>query len=145
MASFQNQQCSTISLNGLGDFFFDFGVVQDIITGGASGSPFIFADLTHGGWLPKAFFDALTAGGGSFIIGVTFTFVFTVGPPTNTPTDIDGNGKLDVAFREIYYNDNFSWADDGATNVDVESVALHEASGRTTEEPHGGGRLTHVH
>jgi len=42
-------------------------------------------------------------------------------------TDIDGNGKGDTAFREIYYDPSFAWKDDGVSNVDVETVALHEA------------------
>ena len=35
--------------------------------------------------------------------------------------------RFDVAFREIYYNDNFSWAANGTNHIDVETVALHEA------------------
>ena len=58
-------------------------------------------------------------------VGVAFTFGFT--DSGGAFTDIDGNGKLDTAFREIYYDPSFSWADDGSSNVDVETVALHEA------------------
>ena len=37
----------------------------------------------------------------------------------------DNNGKNDVWFREIYSNDEFSWAD--GDHYDVETVSLHEA------------------
>ncbi len=123
MNTWDSQTCSTIPLSAVGSYGFDFGVVQNILGfGGAAGA---YADLTHAGWLPAAFFDALTQGGSGFILGVTFTFIFTDG--SGGFTDIDGNGRGDTAFREIYYNDAFSWADDGSNNVDVESVALHEA------------------
>jgi hypothetical protein len=80
----------------------------------AGTSPFVFADVQHAGW-------QVDFGGG--ILGVTFTFIWV---DANGPTDIDGNGKLDTAFREIYYDSGFPWADDGSTNIDVESVAVHE-------------------
>ena len=71
--------------------------------------------MQHASWR-----DINFAGG---ILGVTFTFVFV---DVNGPTDVDSNGRLDTAFREIYYDPSFSWADDGVTNIDVESVAVHE-------------------
>ena len=72
-----------------------------------------FADVTHGGW---------TAAFAPPTLGVTFTFIWTVG---GVATDIDNNGKTDTAIREIYYSDNFVW--NIGTNIDVETVALHEA------------------
>jgi hypothetical protein len=51
------------------------------------------------------------------------------------PTDIDNNGKLDVAFREILYNDAFTWNVNG--NIDIETVALHE-SGHGLSQGHFG-------
>jgi len=109
-------------------------VVQFIFSAGGSGSEFVFADLSHAGWLPGPFFDFLVPGGSVFILGVTLTFVFI---DASGFTDIDSNGKFDTAFREIYYNDAFSWADDGATNIDVETVALHEA-GHGLSQAHFG-------
>jgi hypothetical protein len=42
--------------------------------------------------------------------------------------DLDGDGKLDATFREIFYNDTFEWGIDVGTDpFDVETVALHEA------------------
>lgn len=52
-------------------------------------------------------------------------------------TDIDDNGKLDAAFREIYYDPSPNWADDGVTDFDVEAVALHEA-GHGLSQAHFG-------
>lgn len=106
--------CSDPALAQNPDFGIDVGVVAFIF--GFGGSPFIFADIQHAGWR-----DINFAGG---ILGVTFTFGFVDG--SGNFTDIDNNGKLDAAFREIYYDPSFSWADDGASNIDVETVALHE-------------------
>lgn len=108
----------------------DSGADPDLIDGivlnnpARIGTP--FADITHAGWLPGSFFNAIAPKGGSFILGVTFTFIFV---DNGVPTDVDGDKRNDVAFREIYYNRNFGWGGDGAhaINVDIESVATHEA------------------
>ncbi len=136
MATWEGVTCSTIPLNDLGDINFDLGVVQFLLGfGGVNG---LAADITHAGFLPGAFFDAIVPGGSTFILGVTFTFIFVSGPD---PTDIDNNGKLDTAFREIYYNDNFNWVINqnipGFPDFDVETVALHEA-GHGLSQAHFG-------
>jgi len=119
MTTWDNVTCSTIPLTDIGDFNVDLGFVQFLQGfGGLDG--FLF-DITHGGFLPGPFWDTIAPGGSGFILGATFTFIWTDGPPT----DIDNNGKLDTAFREIYYNDAFPWFTDG-TAFDVETVALHE-------------------
>lgn len=111
----------------------DLGYVQNLF--GFGGLPFFLNDITHGGFLPGLFFDAVAPpNGGTFILGATFTFVWLDG--SGNYTDIDNNNKLDVAFREIYYNDNFSWAVDRST-FDVETVALHEA-GHGLSQAHFG-------
>jgi methylmalonyl-CoA mutase cobalamin-binding subunit len=86
-----------------------------------------FADITQAGWLSRPFFDALAPNGSSFILGVTFSFVFV--DANNVPTDIDHDGRQDVAFREIYYNQRFFWTTDPTFTggVDVQSVATHES------------------
>ena len=112
VTTWDNVNCSTLPLTFAPDFGVDIGVVAFL--NGLGGSPFIVADVQHAG-----FRDINFAGG---ILGVTFTFVFVSGP---NPTDIDGNGKFDTAFAEIYYDPSFPWKDDG-TNIDVETVALHE-------------------
>jgi hypothetical protein len=87
------------------------------------GPGYPFADITHGGWTP-AFLPPT--------LGVTFTFIWTVG---GLPTDINNDGKTDTAIREIYYSDNFVW--NIGANIDVETVALHEA-GHGLSQAHFG-------
>ncbi len=96
----------------------DLGYVQYLLGfGGLAGWG---ADITHAGWLPGAFFDLVETGGSSYILGVTFTFIWT---GAGGPTDIDRNGKADVAFREIYYNDAFLWSVSGPAWYDAESTS----------------------
>lgn len=120
MATWQNELCSDIPLTGFGPYPYDFGYVQYLY--GFGGMPAFYADVTHAGWLPAGFFNAIAPPNGSAsILGVTFTFVWV---EDGEPTDIDGNGKSDVAFREIYYNDRFGWKVNGT--YDIETIALHE-------------------
>jgi hypothetical protein len=122
MATWDAQTCSTLPISRNPDFGDDIGYVA-FFFGPGTGGPGIFADVQHAGWLDLDF--------GAGILGVTFTLVFS------PLTDIDGNGKVDVAFREIYYDPSFSWADDGGTNFHVEAVALHEA-GHGLSQAHFG-------
>jgi hypothetical protein len=83
------------------------------------------ADLVQAGWQPPAFFDAIAPDGSDFILGATFTFIFT--DDDGNPTDIDGNGRADVALKEIYYTPSFLWTNRGApTGIDFFSVIAHE-------------------
>lgn len=100
---------------------------------GFGGSTDYLADVTHNGWLPRDFFDLLAENGGDFILGATFTIVFT--DENGDLIDLDNNGKYDIAWREIYYNDEFGW-NDGST-FDVETIALHEA-GHGLSQAHFG-------
>jgi hypothetical protein len=114
MTTWDNVNCSTIPINAVGNPGTDIGVIESL--NGLGGSPFWYADLTHAGWLPGGILAPST-------IAVTFTFVWT--DSFGNPTDLDNNGKADVAFREILYNDAFAWQINA--NIDVETVALHEA------------------
>lgn len=109
------------------DFFLGFGGL-----GGNFVRPFVTDDIVHAGWVPEGILGENT-------IGVTFTFQF-VDPDTGEPTDIDNDGKIDAAFREIYYNDAFDWAIDA--NIDVETVALHEAGHGLSQGHFGAAFLT---
>lgn len=126
MATWDGEACASIPLVQLPDSGIDWGVVQWLE--GFGGVPYWYADLTHAGWLDRNFFDAVAPpDGGDFILGMTFTFVWLDAPPPDgEPTDIDNNGKEDVAFREIYYNNAFTWGIDTALPIDVETVVLHE-------------------
>jgi len=90
---------------------------------GYSGSMDYVADIVHAGWMEADFFDMLAPEGSTFILAATFTLVFT--DENGNPTDMNNDGRLDVAWREIYYNDAFSWSD--GARYDVETIALHEA------------------
>lgn len=135
MQTWQDVQCSEIPLVENTSFpaDLDLGIVQYFL--GFGGANFWLADITHAGWLPRSFFDSLATGGGDYIIGVTFTYVWVDG---GMPTDIDNNDKMDVALREIYYNNNFSWAIDALySDIDVESIVLHE-TGHGLSQAHFG-------
>jgi hypothetical protein len=126
MATWNGVNCSTIPITKLPDIpGLDIGLVESLL--GQPGGPFFLADITHAGWLPA---NVLPPN----VIGVTFTFIF-IDPATGAPSDIDNNGKADVAFREILYNDRFVWSING--NIDVQTVALHE-SGHGLSQGHFG-------
>jgi hypothetical protein len=127
--SWEDLNCSTLPLVANPDFGIDIGLVA--FQNGLGGSPFVFADVQHAGWR-----DINFAGG---ILGVTFTFVFIDG--SGNPTDIDGNGKADVALREIYYDPSFSWATNGTANIDVQSIAVHEIGHGLSQGHFGTVRL----
>jgi hypothetical protein len=97
------------------------------------------ADLTQVGFLSAAEFPYFAANPN--VLGVAFTLSWVGGD--GELTDIDDNGKPDVAFREIYYNDQFEWADDGVLGergsgyVDLPAVATHEV-GHGLSQAHFG-------
>lgn len=127
METWDGVTCSDLAVTRNPSFGLDVGRVAFILSGGAVGSPFNFADVQHAGWRDLDF------GGG--VLGVTFTFVFI--DAQGNLTDADGDGQADVSLREIYYDPSFAWADDGVSNVDVETVALHEA-GHGLSQAHFG-------
>jgi hypothetical protein len=108
------------------DSFFGFGKF---------GTPFL-ADIVNAGWLPREYFEAVGGpGGGRGILAFSVTFIFI--EDDGTPTDVDGDNRLDSALNEVYYNDTFGdrrsdragnpWGIDVALpGIDVETVALHE-------------------
>lgn len=129
--------CSNFPIVKVTDSGADPDLIDGIVFEDASqvGTP--FADITHAGWYPAAFFDALAPQGSTFILGATFTFYFT--DANDDPTDINNDHKGDAAFRETYYNDAFEWGidTDNSSAIDVETVALHE-SGHGLSQGHFG-------
>jgi hypothetical protein len=122
MNTWNTVPCANIPLVQVNDYGIDLGYVQWLV--GMGGVPGWLADITHAGWLPKIFFDIIGGpGGGNSILGATFTFIWI--DSNGDPTDMDGNGKQDVAFREVYYNDNFNWGID-IRYFDIETVVAHE-------------------
>jgi hypothetical protein len=129
MLRWQNQPtCGAPAVTKVAYTGADPDLIDGIVLEDASriGTP--FADITQAGWLSRTFFDKLAPNGSHFILGATFTFVFT--NDKGVPTDIDRDGRQDVAFREIYYNaGGFYWTTDATFTggVDVQSVATHES------------------
>ncbi len=112
-------------------YAFILGFVED-------SSLLYLADIIHTGWWSKDLFDAAwQPGGGDSILAFTATFIFI--DSTANPTDVNSDHYLDIAFAEIYYNDNFGdpsgsqpllpWGInvDLPGGIDVETVALHES------------------
>lgn len=84
------------------------------------------ADIVHAGWLPAGYFERVTGPGGAETV-VAFSVTFIYVDHEGRPTDLDGDGHLDTAHNEIYYNQGFSWLAGGnGSGMDVQSVALHE-------------------
>jgi hypothetical protein len=84
------------------------------------------ADVVSGGWLPPDFFDRVTGpGGGQTVVALSVTFIYV--DRNGVPSDIDGDGYLDTAHSEVYFNQGFAWTA-GAPGivVDPTTVALHE-------------------
>lgn len=138
MDEWQGIGCSSLPITNLGAINEDLGFVQ-FLSGTGGGLPFPLFDITHGGWLPGEFFEAVRPGGASGILGITFTFDF-IDPSTGELTDIDRNGKADTAFREIYMNDSFAWEignQKGGSAYDIEAVMFHE-QGHSLSQAHFG-------
>lgn len=87
------------------------------------------ADITHGGWINRNFFNVIAPGGANYVLGVAFFWGFT--DQNGNLTDIDNNGRADLSFVEIYYNRGFGWSplgeQENAQNIDIESIVKHES------------------
>ena len=83
------------------------------------------ADIVHSGWQAASWFRTLAGGtSGNSIIGVTISFAFT--NAQGAYTDIDRNGKADLRFSELFYNNRFYWGNGAANVVDTYSIVAHE-------------------
>ena len=123
MNTWEAVRCSNLSIDKVNDTGADPDVVDGLVGFGGIGTT--FADITHAGWYPAAFFDALVPGGSQFILAATLPFAFTDG--AGNFTDIDHDGNADYQFAEIYYNDAFAWGiGQNFPFSDVEGTSLHE-------------------
>ena len=107
------------------------------------------ADINDVGFVPGEFFELVFGPGSSqTTIGVTVTFTFIQigqnGLPVldangnAIPTDIDGDGRWDTAFKEVWFNDALQYSSTGAPGrIDIQSTALHE-HGHALELGHYG-------
>lgn len=125
--------CSELGLTKIGAIPAPIGIVAAFFGFPSIGA--IVADVEHLGFMPAEFFDVLAEGGSDFILGVTFTLIWT--DDEDNPVDTNGDGLADAAVREIYYNDNFTWMD--GTNIDLETVALHEMGHGLSQAHFGTG------
>lgn len=124
MATWDEQKCSDLGLNGrdVGDTGYTQGVL-------GLGPVDISGDVMQAGFFPALFFDLVAPNGSANILGVTFTWTFTGG-------DTNNDGYSDTAFRDIYYNDAFTWQASGGS-YDIQTVAFHEA-GHGLSQAHFG-------
>lgn len=144
MTTWDDVQCSELGLDEVATGA-DLGFVAFL--NGLGGSPVIAADLQHAGWLEVEF--------GGATIAATFTLIWV--DDAGVPTDIDGNGLADVAFREIYYDalcqactplTFWNWEIDDGLNepgqdIDIESIVLHESGHGLSQAHFGIGFTTH--
>jgi hypothetical protein len=127
MATWDGETCSALNITKNVDTGADPDLLDELdpaIPDDGTGGIFA-ADIVHAGWIPTGF--------PTNVIAATFTFIFV--DEDGIPTDIDNNKRADVAWREIYYNDQFLWQING--NIDVETAALHE-SGHGLSQAHYG-------
>lgn len=133
-ATWDNQTCSTLDINERewGGTTFPSAIL-DV---GLPADPYE-ANINIIGFLPGTLFDAvLGAGSSESVLGVTFTFVFV--NPDDSPTDINHDGRDDTAFKEMWFNNDFTWTTTGlGSDIDVQTVALHEI-GHALEMGHFG-------
>lgn len=87
------------------------------------------------GWVPGNIFAAIFGPRvGSSVVGVTFTYGFVTRPGGSELTDVDRDGKGDVAFTEVWFQNappRMSWTTEASTafqttGYDAQSLALHE-------------------
>ncbi len=121
-----DSQCSGVNTTQFAGDSSALGLVENFFLGGGIDLSLIEADITQVGFQGAGPIFAP----GTTTLGVAFTLFWVDGD--GNFTDIDNNGKFDAAVREIYYNDQYEWADDGqgdrGTGIfDFRAVAIHEA------------------
>lgn len=121
------ESCSEIPLVRNDEAPGQAGLVENFFAGGGLNLGLVDADITQLGFRGAGpLFPP-----GSSVLGVTYTLFWT--NSSGQLTDIDGDGRIDAALREIYYNDQFEWSDNGVGGergsgiFDFPSVAIHEA------------------
>lgn len=97
----------------------DVTVFDGLAGDGTIGDPFA-GDIVVAG-----FPTTIDAVFGRDILAFSVTFIFIDG--NGVPTDVDGDGRLDTAHNEIYFNPAFEWTlDVDGSGTDIETTALHE-------------------
>jgi len=96
----------------------DVTVFDYLLGTGGLGDPFA-ADVVVAG-LPAGMSEFF----GPDTLAFSVTFVFVDG--SGVPTDVDGDGNMDTAHNEVYFNRDFVWTTGGGTGFDLETTTLHE-------------------
>lgn len=129
MAKWQTDiDCNGPAIVKIADSGANIDVADDLVFGRRPlGIP--IADITHGGWISRNFFNVIAPGGANYVLGVAIAWVFV--DQSGNPTDIDNNGRYDLSFVEIYYNRGFAWSplgeQENTQNIDIESLVKHES------------------
>lgn len=124
-----SQACAPLSLTELSVNPSSTGAVANYFVTDVVDLSLVQADITQVGFMGAGPVFAE----GTNVLSVSYTLYWF--DEQGQPSDIDGNGKADVAFREIYYNDQYEWSDDGVEGLqpdgtrifDFPTVAIHEA------------------
>ena len=105
-----------------------------IALGGYRNAPGV-VDVGVIGWVPANIFAAIFGPKlGPSVVGVTFTYGFATTPGGTVYTDVDRDGKGDVAFTEVWFQNappRMSWTMEASnafrtTGYDAQTLALHE-------------------
>lgn len=97
----------------------DVTVFDGLAGSGTIGDPF-GADIVVAG-----FSQDISALFGPDTVAFSVTFIFVDG--AGVPTDVDGDGRMDTAHNEIYFNPSFDWTvNRNDAGTDIETTALHE-------------------
>lgn len=125
VATWDNQACSDMMLVENNVNPVSPGLVQNFFNTGLINLALTEADVTQVGFLDGTEFPYFAQNPN--VLGVAFTLSWVDG--SGALTDIDGNGKVDAALREVYYNDDFEWSDAETPppgTIDFPTVAIHE-------------------
>jgi hypothetical protein len=128
MSAWRDLQCSSKPITKVAvPAGTDPDIVDQLVRGQAPSQNYAQpADIVHSGWQPASWFRALAGGAsGDNIIGVTLSFGFT--DNAGNFTDIDRNGKADLAQSELFYNTRFAWGNGALNVVDFYSIITHES------------------
>ncbi|SDD86181.1 hypothetical protein SAMN04488104_10843 [Algoriphagus faecimaris] len=137
-STWKDVTCSDLGIDGIDGIGFPVGLAAFLYN--FPSTPGFISEINHNGWMPAEFFDLIAPPNGSEgIIAVTFTFLAI--DEEGEFVDSNNDGKFDVGFREIYYNDRFIWSNEGL-GIDVETVALHEMGHGLSQEHFGAAFFT---
>jgi len=128
MAAWRGLTCSTKPITKVGvPAGTDPDVFDQLVNGQAPSANYAQpADIVQSGWQTQSWFRTLAGGPlGDNVIGVTIPFAFI--DNAGNFTDIDRDGKVDLAGVEIFYNDAFYWGDGARNVVDFYSILTHES------------------